>query len=153
MGIEIVQMPELRVGAMRHIGAYDRISEAFDRLSAIADSAGLFTDPSATLVGIYYDNPAVTPQAQLRSDAGITLAGHQPLPGGLTEQRLPAGRYARKVHIGPYEGLPRVWASFLISLPSSGHRAGSGPNFEIYRNTPAAAPKEELLTELYLPLA
>ena len=153
MQFEIVEMPELHVGAIRHVGSYNRISEAFDRLSAIATSAGLFADPAATLVGIYYDNPAVTPQSQLRSDAGITLPGHMSVPEGLTEQRLPAGRYARKIHIGPYEGLPRAWASFLISLPSSGHRAAPGPNFEIYRNTPATAPKENLHTELYLPVA
>ena len=38
-------------------------------------------------------------------------------------------------------------------LPESGHRIGSGVTFEIYRNTPADTPKEELRTELYVPLA
>jgi AraC family transcriptional regulator len=37
-------------------------------------------------------------------------------------------------------------------LPRSGQRMRDGVSYEIYRNTPADVPKEELVTELYLPL-
>ena len=41
MDAEIVERPELRVAAVRHIGSYMNVSEAFVRLDKIARSAGL----------------------------------------------------------------------------------------------------------------
>jgi AraC family transcriptional regulator len=76
-----------------------------------------------------------------------------PLPAGLVEQRLPAGRYAHTLHIGPYEQLGDAWARFMGEwLPASGHRIGDGVSYEIYLNTPAEVPKEELRTEMYIPI-
>ncbi|HEX5110026.1 MAG TPA: AraC family transcriptional regulator [Vicinamibacterales bacterium] len=153
MEVEIKEMPELRVGAVRHVGPYNQIPQAFERLGSIAGPAGLAGRPDAALVAIYYDDPDTTPQPELRSDAGLTVPERTPLPSGLTEQRLAPGRYARTVHGGPYEQLGDAWARFMGEwLPSSGFRIGPGPSYEIYRNTPATAPKEQLLTDLYLPL-
>lgn len=38
-------------------------------------------------------------------------------------------------------------------LPNSGHRMGDGVSYEIYLNDPTQVPKEELRTELYIPIA
>ncbi|MDB4944031.1 MAG: Transcriptional regulator, AraC family [Labilithrix sp.] len=38
-------------------------------------------------------------------------------------------------------------------LPGSGERIGSGPSFEIYRNSPMDTPPDQLRTELHVPLA
>jgi AraC family transcriptional regulator len=47
-----------------------------------------------------------------------------------------------------------TWARFMGEwLPASGHRVGTGPSFEVYRNTPAQVPKDQLVTELYVPIA
>ena len=71
----------------------------------------------------------------------------------LNERRIPAGQYARTVHVGPYEQLPSVWPRLMTEgLPATGHRLRAGPNFEIYRNTPDEVPTEELVTELYVPV-
>jgi len=75
-------------------------------------------------------------------------------PAGLTEIRLPAGRYAMTVHVGPYELVGDTWARLMGEwLPASGERVGESSSYEIYRNTPADVPKSELVTELYVPLA
>jgi len=154
MEVQIKEMPELRVGAVRHVGPYNQIPQAFERLGSIVGPTGLAGRPDAAMVAIYYDDPDTTPQPELRSDAGITVPERTPLPAGLTEQRLAAGRYARTVHVGPYEQLGDAWARFMGEwLPSSGFRIGQGASYEIYRNTPATVPKEQLLTDLYLPLA
>ena len=36
MNVEIKQLPALRVGAVRHIGPYNQVTEAFERLHGIA---------------------------------------------------------------------------------------------------------------------
>jgi AraC family transcriptional regulator len=38
-------------------------------------------------------------------------------------------------------------------LPASGDRLGDGVGYEVYLNTPMTVPKEQLETELYVPIA
>jgi AraC family transcriptional regulator len=154
MDVEIKEMPELRVGTVRHVGPYNQIPNAFGRLGSIAGPAGLFQRPEAAMIAIYYDDPDSTPQDQLRSDAGIVVSDNAPLPKELGEQRLPAGRYARTTHVGAYEKLGDTWARLMGEwLPASDHRIGAGPSYEIYRNDPSKTPKHELRTDLFISIA
>lgn len=154
MDVEIKATPELRVAAMRHIGPYTHIGTAFQRLGAIAGPAGLLERPGVRMIGIYYDDPEATPQEQLRADAGIVVAEDLALPADLTEARVPAGRYAVTLVVGPYEQLPDAWRRLHAEwLPESGHRAAPGPSCEIYRNTSMTVPPAQLETELWMPVA
>ncbi|MGZ5969888.1 MAG: AraC family transcriptional regulator [Polyangiales bacterium] len=154
MNVDIQTIPELRVAAVSHKGPYNTISEAFARLGAIVGPAGLLQHPEAAMIAIYHDAPDVTPQAELRSDAGIVVPSGVALPQGLTELRIPAGKYAKTTHTGPYTLLGDAWARFMGSwLPDSGHRVGNGTAYEVYRNTPMNAKPEELQTDLYLSIA
>ena len=153
MDVEIKNMRTLRVGTVHHVGPYNQIPQAFERLSQIAGSAGLLDQPGAMMVALYHDDPESTPVDQLQSDAGIVVPEKLQLPAGLDEQTIPAGRYASTEHVGPYEQLPDVWARLMGEwLPASGHRIAPGPSFEVYRNTPLTAPKDKLITELYVPI-
>lgn len=154
MHVEMKDLPELRVAAVRHIGPYNRISEAFQRLGEIAGRAGLIRHPGTEMLALYHDDPDATPADQLRSDAALTVPNDAVLPSGVTEIRIAAGRYACMVHVGPYTGLGDAWERFMGTwLPESGHRLASGPSFEIYRNTPMDTPPEKLRTEMYLPIS
>jgi AraC family transcriptional regulator len=147
MDVQIVNQPDLRIAGIRHIGAYDQIGRDFGRLG------GLLKGPPPTgsqMIAVYHDDPAATPVDHLRSDAALTLPGATHAPDGLIEQRLPAGRYAKAVHKGGYEGLPATWDALKKEwLPASGHQMGH-PSYEIYVNNPMTTPKEGLVTEIYL---
>jgi len=154
MHVEITEQPERRVGTVRHIGPYNQIPLAFERLGAIASQAGLVGRPGIEMLAIYHDDPETTPLDQLRSDAAVTIPGDIPVPDGLVEQRLPGGRYASTLHTGPYEALGDTWARFMGEwLPSSGKRIWQGVSFEKYLNTPAEVPKEQLQTLLFIPVS
>jgi AraC family transcriptional regulator len=87
------------------------------------------------MVALDHDDLESVPQDQLRSDAGMTVADATQIPPGLDHQLLPAGRYAKIVHRGPYERLGDAWAQFLGEwLPSSGQRIASTPSLELYRS-------------------
>jgi AraC family transcriptional regulator len=148
MKVETKEMPELRVVTVRHIGSYQGISEAFERLGTIATAAGLSQDMGAVLMAIYHDDIEKTPPDQLRSDAAVTVAEGMPIPAGLGELRISAGRYATTTHVGPYQTLGEAWARLKRDARTRG-----GPSYEIYRNTPAQVPPDKLVTELYLPIA
>lgn len=152
MNAEITNRPELRAAALRHVGPYNTISEAFGRLGELAGRAGLF-GPDAAMIAVYHDDPETTPADKLRSDAALTISPTAKVPDGLTEIRIPAGRYARATHKGPYAGLGDAWAKLMGEwLPKSGERLGDGVSYELYRNNPGNAQPNELLTDLYIPL-
>jgi AraC family transcriptional regulator len=150
MNVDLIEMPELRIGTVRHTGPYNQIPEAFGRLCDIAGPAGLFEKEGALCLALYHDDPETTPAAELKSDAAITVPAGLPLPEGLTEQTIPAGRYAKTTHVGPYTGLGDTWSRFMGEwLPNSGHTF-LGPTYEIYANDPMSTPPDELRTDLYL---
>jgi len=150
--VEIVEMPELRVAAVRHSGPYSEISRAFGQLGQAAGAAGLF-GPGSAMIAIYHDDPRTTPASELRSEAGVVIAEGLTIPAGLVETRIHAGRFARTIHAGPYDELPAIWQEFQgEGLAQVGQRRRSGASFEIYRNTPGEVPDEDLVTELYIPV-
>jgi AraC family transcriptional regulator len=152
MKVDIVEGPKLRLASVRHVGSYQGISEAFQRLNELVTAAGL-SNRDTKLVGIYHDDPSVTPENKLRSDAAITIPATAKLPPGLTEQSIPAGRYAHAIHTGPYTGLGAVYAHLRKEwLPLSGEKARGSMSFEMYRNTPMTAKPHELVTDVYMPL-
>jgi AraC family transcriptional regulator len=154
MDVQIKQQPALRCFCVRHVGPYNQIPEAFEKLHTLATQAGLEKLSGVLLLGLYHDDPEATPPAELRSDAALVVPEGVPVPDGLVEQRLPAGRYAMTTYVGPYERIGDTWARLLGQwLPASGERIAEGSSYEVYRNTPADVPKEQLVTELYVPLA
>jgi len=153
MNVEIRDTPALRLATLRHVGPYNRISEAFARLGTLVNDGELPRSADAMLA-VFYDDPETTPALELRSDAALAIPEGVQIPAGLEEQRLPAGRCAVHRHVGPYEELGDVWARLMGEwLPQSGHRVKDAPAYEIYRNTPADVPKQQLVTELCVPLA
>jgi AraC family transcriptional regulator len=154
MQVEIREMPAMRVGTVRHVGPYNQIVEAFERMHVLAARAGLHHQaPRPVMLAIYHDAPDTTPQDELRSDAALVFAPAARMPEGFVDQPIAGGRYAMTRHIGPYEQLGDAWARFMGEwLPASGHRVRDGASYEIYRNTPETAPKDRLETELYIPL-
>jgi AraC family transcriptional regulator len=153
MHVQIQERPALRVAAVAHLGPYNTISTAFERLGAVAGPAGLLAQPGVAMVGIYHDDPESKPAAELRSEAALVVPESAHIPGELSELRIPAGRYAKTTHVGPYAQLGDTWARLMGEwLPSSGQRVGQGVSYEIYVNDPGSAAPSELRTELYLSL-
>jgi AraC family transcriptional regulator len=154
MEVQLETRPEIRVAALAHTGPYNTIGSAFDRLDELAGPAGMLTNADARLIAIYYDDPESTPAQALRSAAGLTVARDAVLPHPFHEVRLPAGRWARAIHRGSYEGLGDAWQRLLGQwLPNSGLRMGVGECYELYLNHPGNAREEDLETLLYVPIA
>lgn len=154
MDATIKDMPAYRLAAVRHVGPYNQISEAFAKLGAIAGPAGILGHADCLMLAVYHDDPEGTPPDQLRSEAALTVPEGAPLPDGLVELHVPAGRYASTMHKGPYDTLGDTWSRLMGQwIPSKGHRIADTDSYEIYRNNPLQVPKEELLTELFVPLA
>ncbi len=152
METRIEQLPALRLATLRHVGPYNQIGKTFEQLSPVVARAGLFTLPGAMMLATYGgepDAPPGTPGAR----AAISIPEGTPIPEGLEEMRVEAGSYFTHTHIGGFENLGDVWTEVTdVALPASGYRNRPGPALEIYRSDMRTTPKEELRTDLMMPV-
>jgi AraC family transcriptional regulator len=154
MDVTIETLPARRLATVRHLGPYPQIAEAFHRLSAIAAEHSLYAHVDRPMLALYHDDPETTRPAELRSDAALVVRDGVELPTGLSEVTLPANRYAKASHRGAYSGLGDAWARLMGEwLPSSGFHVGHGPSYEVYITDPRTTATEDLVTDLYVPLA
>ncbi|WP_310395284.1 AraC family transcriptional regulator [Hymenobacter sp.] len=111
--------------------------------------------PPAAYIGKTPDFPGITPAGQLRYDACWLLPAEaappvEP-PYSVHRQTIDGGRFAVLDHQGSAASLG---ASFQVIhqnwLPESGYRLRNAPWYQRYRR---AAPNEQSVTEIYVPIA
>lgn len=151
--VRVAEQPSRRVLFLRHVGPYTSVGPTFQKLMGYAFQKGLFS-PVAEVLGVCHDDPACTPADNLRYDASITVGEHVAADGEFGIQSLAGGEYAIATHRGPYESLGDTY-KYLYGewLSGSGREPRAAPPFEIYRNNPTDTKPEDLLTEIFLPLA
>ncbi len=103
--------------------------------------------------GIGYDDPNVTETEKCRYDACVTVEKEVKAEGGIAYRVMKGGLYAVFSYKGSYSKLAGVYNSIFRNwLPSSGYSLRDVPSFEKYINNPFDTKKEELLTEIYIPV-
>lgn len=94
--VDITQrkVPGYRVMGVQHIGPYEKIGEAFERVHTIADEHSV----KVKMIGVYFDNPNTTPEAELRSLAGLIVSSEDSIKlseaEGITPLVIPPGNAA-----------------------------------------------------------
>ncbi len=150
--VEIVDVTPIRVGAIEHRGDYQLMSKTFERLMTVAAMTGLI-GPDTRTYGIFCDDPAAVPKAELRSTACVSVPADWAPSGDIVESTIPGGRYARIVHTGPYAELKTAYDWLYRSwLPDSDEEPRDLPCVEEYLNDPRQVPAKDLETAEMLPL-
>ena len=150
--VKVQDRSDMRLIAQQHVGPYQEISQAFEKLSAVVSSRGLWPSVLGT-TGIYYDDPSMVAPADLRSHAGFIVGPDLAIPDDLEEVIVPGGAHAVLLLEGPYTGLPSAY-DYLYGawLASSSREPADRPSFEVYLNSPMDAAPADLRTEVCLPL-
>jgi len=151
--VTIGEQPALRLVGFPHVGDYQKIGSAFERLYAWAGPRGLL-GPDTRHVGVYYSDETASGGQELRSFAGITVADDFMPEGGVEIVEIPAGTCAELIHKGPYAELNTAY-NYLYGewLTHSGREPADQPCIEQYLNDPRTLPPTEWLTAVRLPLA
>lgn len=150
--VAVREMPASPLLGVEHRGSFMAIGRAFDLLYARIASSGLGR-PGMRMLALYFDDPAVTPEAELRSFAAVAGCARPEQDIGLVETEVPAGRYALLDYIGPYASMRAAYDWLYGSwLPRSGHEPAGGPLVEEYFNNPRDTPPNELRTQIWLEL-
>jgi len=151
---DVVDLPEQRVGRLR--GRLGDAQANWGVTFGIAERLGLLGQPGVVAASILpggtgADGAGSGPGPDMEYNTALTLPADTPIPEGLTEDRIPAGRYARATYTGPFEDLATAWAAFTTTgLATLRARPTSGPAFEIYRS-PGDADTPPV-TELHVPI-
>nr|WP_252731240.1 AraC family transcriptional regulator [Lentibacter algarum] len=149
--VTLAEMPERKIIGLPHKGAYNRISEAYEKVFALVGSRGMFPQ-TGKMVALYESDPTSTPEAELSSFAGIEYSGDA--QEGFEVRTLTAGPAAKLRLIGPYTGLQAAYDHLYgVWLPQSGRVPAEVPSFEVYENSPHDTAPQDLITDIYLPLA
>ena len=106
------------------------------------------------MVGIYYDDPGTVAPENLRSHAGVLVDTGFSMPENLEDVVLPEGRMVVMHYKGPYAGLKAAY-DYLYGqwLPQSTEELREAPSFEVYLNDPTDTKPDDLLTDIYVPIA
>jgi AraC family transcriptional regulator len=155
--VEVKDMPELHVAYVRHIGPYKGDQELFGRLfnklMAWAGPRGLLRFPETKIMAIYHDNPDITDESRLRTDACITVPEDTQVEGEIGKAKIPAGKYA----VAHFEITPdqyqEAWNAIYGGwLPESGYQPEDGPCYEVYLSDPKQHPEGKHVVDICVPL-
>ena len=150
--VEIREVPAMQVVTLDHTGSYMQIGKAFDALVGWLAARDLLS-PEMRMVGIYYDDPGIVAEAELRSKAGVVLPGDVSVAAPVGVTPLRGGQYAVLRHKGPYSDMHAAYEWLYGTwLVQSGREAADAPVFEEYLNNPKETAPADLLTEICLPL-
>ncbi|MGH1415636.1 MAG: AraC family transcriptional regulator [Pelagimonas sp.] len=151
--VEIKELPERRLAALRHTGAYPESGRAYEQVAAVFSANNLWPQARG-MVGVYYDDPESTPEADLTADCGVEVAEAFEMPEALSDVRLTGGSYAVLMFKGPYSGLKSAY-DYLYGpwLAETGKDPADAPSYERYLNSPTDTAPADLVTEICMPLA
>lgn len=155
--VEIKDVPELHVAYIRHIGPYKGDQELFGRLfnklMSWAGSRGLLRFPETKVMTIYHDNPDITDESRLRTDACITVPEDTQVEGEIGKVKILAGKYAvAHFEITPDQYQDAWNAVYGGWLPESGYQPEDGPCYEVYVNDPKQHPEGKHIVDIYVPV-
>ena len=150
--VVVESLPERRCAGIDHTGSYMEIDHAMGRLfTELVARHALPAQPA--MIGVFFDDPDLGPEEELRSRACLPVANSVTMEAPLVEMVLRGGPYAKLSYTGPYADMRDAYRWFLgVWLPASGYEPDDAPIFEAYLNDPREVPQTELRTDIHLPL-
>ena len=151
--VEVKELPELLVAYVRHVGPFQQIGQAFERLMRWAGPRGLLRFPQTKSLAVYHDSPEVTETGKLRSDACITVPEGTQVEGEVGLLRIPGGKFA----VGRFEitagQFGQAWDALMGEwLPQSGWQPDDRMCYELYLNDPQQHPQHRFIVDICEPV-
>jgi len=134
MNAEVKEMPEYNVAYVRKIGPYckETCEQAFGELMQWAGPKGYLQ--TGVMLGLYWDNPDVTPPEKCRVDACVSVPLGTAPEGQIGIQVISGGPYAVchfEIHTDSFK---QAWEDAFVWLVSSGHECADKPCYERYHS-------------------
>jgi AraC family transcriptional regulator len=151
--VRIVEFPETRVAVAEHRGSATLEHATAQRLIAWRRLNGVSPANHRTY-GVHYTDSLSVAAADHRVD--ICVSYDLPIaanPEGIVSKIIPANRCALARHLGSRSYNAAAVRLYRQWLPQSGELPGDFPIFFHYVNVGPDIAEEEMITDVYLPLA
>lgn len=150
--LRIERVPDRQVAFMRHVGPYSQSLEAWNEIMKLVGPKYISLE-YAEFLGIWQDDPVVTPSEKQRYDACLLLETVLDPHGNMGIQMIPGGKFAVTTNVGPMESLEKACAELCgTGIPQQDLRHRQANGFFVYRTNPADTEPNEMITDIYLPI-
>lgn len=151
--VEVREVPALTVAYVRHVGPFQEVGRAFEKLMRWAGPRGLLRFPATKSLAVYHDDPDITATDKLRSDACLTVPAGTPVEGEIGKMTIPGGLFAvAGVEIFMDE-FGEAWNALMRDwLPESGYEPDDRMCYELYLNDPKSHPEGKFIVEIHEPI-
>ncbi|MCI5052755.1 MAG: AraC family transcriptional regulator [Simkaniaceae bacterium] len=141
------------VFSVRKMGSYPKSApEAWKSLGVFLSESG-YTRSGRRYFGIYHDNPDITAEENIRSEACCTISGGEIESGEIVKRVIDGGRYATFKHEGPLEELDitfdRIFGNWY---PGSGEKLASRPCLVELKEYPESGAEAYAGVVVHIPL-
>ena len=156
--MELEHLDSMLVATLRHQGEHtpDATSGTWQDLIVWASSRRLLGRRADVRgIGLLWDDPHALPRTARRYDTGIPIdpVDVPDVSEPVHVLRTMPGAYLRVEHEGDYALLPVTYERAIdVTLRASGLTLAAAPALELYRNSAAEVPVDELRTSLFLPV-
>lgn len=149
-----VSLPDQKVIYVSAIGPYNKSAkEAWDAVCAFAGRNHLF-GANSQFYGLSYDDPTVTEPDKCRYEACLTVPTEVKPNGKVGYKVIAGGKFAVFLVKGPHTKLISaynyIYGTWVIE---SKVELGDAVCMEKYLNSPSEVKPQDLLTEIYVPMA
>jgi AraC family transcriptional regulator len=150
--IKIKEMPGLDLVYLTHMGQFNQIGNAYNRLMQWAGPRGLLSDPEVKTVTVYHDDPSVTDIEKVRQSACITVKVDVKPDGEFGKMSIEGGKHV----VGRFEidetQFEQAWNSVCLWMSESGYQPGDGLPYELYHKDPQDHPERKFLLDICIPV-
>lgn len=151
--VEVREAPEMTVAYVRHVGPFQGMAQAFEKLMRWAGPRGLLRFPETKTLGIYHDDPDITANDKLRSDACITIPPGTNVGGEIGAMTVPGGLFAVARAVVSPDEFGEAWNALMQDwLPGSGYEPDDRMCYELYLNDPKTHPEGKFIIEIHEPV-
>ncbi len=150
--IEVLEMPEMKAIYVRHMGPFNEIGHAYEKLFKWAFPRGLFTPNVSKSATVIHDDPTVTDIEKVRQSACIIVTEDVKVEGEIGKLSIPGGKYA----VGHFElgftEFEMAWNSMCNWFLESGYQQGDGCTYELYHNDYNTHPEKKHIVDICIPV-
>lgn len=150
--VEVKEMPALNLIYCRHIGQYDQIGKAYEKLFNWAGPRGLLNFPKTKTATVYHDDPKTTDLDKVRQSACITVENDVKPEGEFGKLKVEAGKFA----VGHFEidvtEFEQAWNTMCLWVSENGYQPDDRNSYELYHADPEHHPGNKFVLDICIPV-
>ncbi|MBT3209992.1 MAG: AraC family transcriptional regulator [Bacteroidetes bacterium] len=151
--VEVKEMPELNVAYCRHIGPFNQIGKAYEKLMRWAGPRGLINFPNTKMLSVFHDDPNITGKDGVQQSACITVPENTKVDGEIGTMTVAGGKFAIARFEIDETQFQESWDLIMCKwLPESGYQCDDKLPYELYHNDHQQHPEKKFILDICVPV-